>query len=191
MNPALEALTKVPLSNGNAIYYRTVDGTAFRVRMDLADGTTDERAAPDEVIEILNRYRGSETLLRIFLGHEDGASWLEENDIVGTIGRSCGQIKVPLLVPPGHRDGPAILTDCIIRIDTARRTLWQHPNFHLPEIELTTGDLLHLPYEVKVDGKVHARFYTDTERQHWLKLLRGDRFPSRSEDPGAYGLDRG
>jgi len=53
-----------------------------------------------EVCRILERARKSGVQLRLFLGDtQTGRDWMEENDVVGRIGRSTGQMKVPLLIP--------------------------------------------------------------------------------------------
>lgn len=194
---AIERLHSYDVGNGNRKHHIVVNGTYYTAGMTLADGTEDRRATPPEVVEILERYRTvrRDFVLRLHLGDERGQSWLEECDIAGHIGRSCGSIKVPLLIPPASHGGGAILDACIVRIDSSTRTLWKHPNFHLPAIELRTSDSLTHPYQVwiKKDADMEfsqrAAFHTDTQRQHYLALLRGDRFPCPHKDAHCYGLD--
>jgi hypothetical protein len=177
------------LSNHNTIHFRICNGTAFHAGMTLADGTTDRRETPESVIEILLRYMHNGTPLRIFLGGPDGRSWLEECDIAGTVGRSSGRIKIPLLVGPGQAGGGALLDQCIVRIDSRRGTLWQHSNFHLPTMEFRTGEILDLAYEVWIEGVVQRRFFTADEREHWRQLIAGERFPNPALEPHAFGID--
>lgn len=178
------------LGNGNTKHYRIVNGTAYSAGMTMKDGTEDTRATPDEIVAILEKYRDRETEVRVFYGDAlTGRSWLGENDIVGTIGRSTGRIKIPLLVPTAGHGGPGLLDHCIVRIDTRTRTLWQHPTFHVPPIEIRTGDRLDLAYEVFVNDELYARFHRRFEAERWKRVVSGDVFPDRNKEPGAYGLD--
>lgn len=73
--------------------------------------------------------------LRIRVWYGDtmtGASWGDEYDIIGTIGRSTGINKIPLLIANKRSlGGGAILTSRIIRIDTTDGgKLYRHPSFH-------------------------------------------------------------
>jgi hypothetical protein len=179
------------LGNGNIKHYRIVNGTAYSAGMTMKDGTEDPRATPDEVISILEKHRQSDTPVRAFYGDATGRSWLDENDIVGTVRRSGGSIRIPLLIPSDGFGGPGLLDACIIRIDTRRRTLWRHPTFHVPPMEVRVGDThLDFPYEVFVDGKLHARFPRPSHAARFISLLKGDVFPDPKLEPGAYGLDR-
>lgn len=46
-------------------------------------------------------------MVRIWLGDtQTGRAWAEENDVIGTIGRSTGTMEVPLLVEAGELAGP-------------------------------------------------------------------------------------
>lgn len=85
--------------------------------------------------------------LRILYGNtQTGEAWITEEyrqkfDVrsdgeIGYIGRSTGQYKIPLAVyNASNIGGSAILTDCIVRIETTRggRVLYSHPNFHYHE----------------------------------------------------------
>ena len=61
----------------------------------------------------------SKARIRIWYGDTaTGVSWLEEYDTIGTIGRSGGQVKIPLLLKNARSSGGGgILCHCIIRID--------------------------------------------------------------------------
>ena len=73
--------------------------------------------------------------LRVWYGDaKTGVSWADEYDVKGRLGRSCGKVKVPLLVPVGEDGAPAMLDHCVIRIDrvhnnTKGSTLYVHPQF--------------------------------------------------------------
>ncbi len=69
------------------------------------DPGTDPRLA-----RVLETCRRDGRKVRLVLGDNGtGASWLDEFDVVGTVGRSTGLLKVPLLVEPGEAAGTAIL----------------------------------------------------------------------------------
>jgi hypothetical protein len=117
--------------------------------------------------------------LRLFFGDQTaGRCWLEENDLIGFIGRSMGPVRVPILLAlRSSRGGGAILTKCIIRLIEAngRRELWRHQNFHLPEFQLREEqDQPKYRYAVHSDGVCVARFITPQKRAQWLAFIRGE-----------------
>lgn len=182
---------KSDLGNGNEKTYQIVNGTAYSVGMKLKDGAYQKEETPGEVIRILEDARTSGRILRIHYGDRlTGRDWLEENDVQGRISRSTGRIKIPILVAPGEDGGPGLLDNCIVKITTAskpRRTLWQHPSYHTPELELTeitsqeqaplSDGLHHLlwakgyRYIVKADGTEHARFKKRSKAEKFIALF--------------------
>lgn len=131
---------------------------------------------PAKVRQILERYRLSGSRIRLVRGDpQTGRDWVEENDLVGTIGRSMGPMRVPLLISAGEYSGGAILTACIVRLidwDT-QRELYRHPSYQAPAIELKQGLVASLPWEVIVNGGVHARFSDDGRAGAYIAFLRG------------------
>lgn len=103
---------------------------------------------PAVVQRILELYRKSGAELRVFYGDtETGLSWMDENDVMGRIGRSCGIFKVPLLIEIGEDGGSAMLDSCIIRLMDVEsgKELYRHPKFSVPEMEIrsTEGQMAH------------------------------------------------
>jgi len=102
-------------------------------------GTYYHPETPDEVVAVFETCRDNRTRIRVDYGHttpepgkEVGQSWGEVYDITGYVGRTCGEIKCPILVYNSRSMGGGIpLTHCIVRIETTRgkETLYQHPNF--------------------------------------------------------------
>ena len=88
----------------------------------VINGTFYHEKTNDQVIEVLESARQNRT--RIILDYGDvktGKSWGEEYDITGYVGRSTGEIKIPLLVYNARSlGGGGILDHCIIGIYTAR-----------------------------------------------------------------------
>ncbi|NVZ11660.1 hypothetical protein HW932_20655 [Allochromatium humboldtianum] len=132
---------------------------------------------PLKVRRILEKAWREDITLRLFYGDSDtGRDWLEENDTFGRIGRSGGLMKVPLLLSDSGRFGAPILDDCIVKIqDEEGRVLWQHPKYHLPEMEIQKGP--KNLWELRVEGDVRARFASFGEAAAYAAFLSGERYP--------------
>lgn len=94
---------------------------------------------PFEVRRVLERYRKSGGLLRIFYGDTGtGRDWMEENEVIGRVSRSNGIFKIPLMVEDGETGGPAMLDNCIVRMQDGEtgRELYRHPAYKVPEAEI-------------------------------------------------------
>ena len=103
--------------------YKVVNGISFLTE------------TPDAVCNILARYCGNRNQrVRIFLGDtKTGKDWFESYDTIGYIGRSCGTVKIPLLIHNTRSmGGSAILEHCIVKITVDKKTVYQHPNYHCP-----------------------------------------------------------
>lgn len=105
--------------------------------MPEVNGTTYQDGTPPVVIELLEAARASRTRIRVAYGNpEDGQDWGETYDTTGYVGRSCGPIKVPLLVHNRRSmGGGSISTAKVIRIETTqgRRLLYQAANYKPPK----------------------------------------------------------
>jgi len=149
----------------------------------MNDTTTYKPTTPAAVRSILENARETGTRLLIRYGHTEpiegdpnaiGRDWLQESDVTGRIGRSMGQIKVPLLIANSRaHGGGAILDHCIVKIATARgkHTLYQHPAYHQPT--LTFGDVQNEGYAeaIYADGRLHAQFKNKGQARRWAKRL--------------------
>lgn len=64
-----------------------------------------------------------------------GRDWGDTYDVCGTVGRTSGIQKIPLLIHNSRsRGGGAILDHCIVKITEssgAKKVLYQHPNYHI------------------------------------------------------------
>lgn len=123
------------------IWYRIIDGTAFHV------GTP--RAVVQVLLDRLGEHRNlvfSECRVTLYYGFTEaahpekdpslwGRCWGESERMhSGTIGRSGGRIKVPLLLSNVRsHGGGAIMDDCIVGIRYANKRkggfLYKHPKF--------------------------------------------------------------
>ena len=100
----------------------------------LISGTTYNDRTPSSLAELLNRLRESHSRVRIYYGDaQTGTAW---GDILtGTISRSCGPIKIPILLCNRRsRGGEGLLEYCIVKIEHSNRNqggiIYQHPNYH-------------------------------------------------------------
>lgn len=116
---------KVP--NGNIIKYKVVNGTAYH------------EETPDAVIEVIEEalHSNRAICLRFCFGDtETGKDWCEENYTIGYIGRSTGEIKVPLLLKSTKSSGgDALLDHCVVKIDKKEpsklyQEVYRHPKYH-------------------------------------------------------------
>lgn len=102
--------------------YKEVNGTFY-----------DSRTNAD-VIKVIETARQNRTRIVVDYGDiETGKSWNEEFDVTGYIGRSNGNIKIPLLVNNSRSlGGGSLLDHCIIKIVTSKgkNVLYQQKNYH-------------------------------------------------------------
>ncbi len=117
----------------------------------------------DKVIQVLTNAHESRDRVRIVYGDpKTGKDWLEEYDVIGRIGRSTGEQKIPLLIANERSmGGGAILTANILKIVRVsdKQVLYQHEKYIEPEFELgflaITGQ-----YSVLIGGEIQAHFKT-------------------------------
>lgn len=143
----------------------------------MSEINTFHKDTPERVKELLKLLNFSRRRVRIWYGDkETGRAWNEAHHVTGTIGRSSGLAKIPLMIPNRRSlGGPALLDDCIIRIDDIndRKTLYKHPNFHV--------DLHKIGHEVlgqRKDGTffVQARFDHPLKADNYIKFMTGQRY---------------
>ena len=150
---------------------------------------------PAAVQSALIEAHASGQTVRIWLGDAvTGRAWDEEHDVLGTIGRSCGPVKVPLLVPRGETGGGHLLDQCIVRIDVVRSvrvpremqaelggrrtmrmgsTRYAHPSFHVGDWTQRPSREPGYVAEVLRDGAVIARFRTLVKAAAYVSFMTG------------------
>lgn len=138
----------------------------------------------DKVKKALIDCYNAKSRIRVWYGDTDtGVSWLEEYDVVGTIGRSSGQAKIPLLIKNSRSiGGGGILCHCIIRIDVigSRRTIYEHPLFYVPTLgvypNLDDETKVPYPFIVLKYGTIQARFKTKGQAHKYIDFMTGKRY---------------
>jgi len=130
-----------------------------------------------EVARVLESCRKAGNKVRLVLGDTvTGEPGLEEYDVVGTIGRSCGSLKVPLLIEAGEHGGGAIPTARVLCIIDWRsgKTRYRHPAYQAPDLGINpTEDRAH-PWAVVLHDKEVARFGDVGKAGAYLAFMRGE-----------------
>lgn len=165
-------------------------------------GTWFHAATDDEVAIRLEVARVNGDRIRVYYGDkETGRSWLDEWHMIGTIGRSCGEIKIPLIIASTRSmGGPGLLEHCIVAIQDVKtkRWLYRHPLFFVPKMTVkpveTVGSrllqglddlvqrgarkLASLGYTHGVylpDGSNQANFKSEVQAQRYVAFMCGER----------------
>lgn len=133
------------------------------------------------VIRVLNDCYDQKTRVRLHYGDaKTGRLWLEEHEVIGRVGRSTGDIRVPLLIKSSRSyGGGEILAGSIIGIQEVktRRWLYRADNFQNPELEIH-GDSnnLNYPFAVhRVGEGVQANFKTHKQAASYVAFMHGAR----------------
>ncbi len=149
-------------------------GKAYKV----ADGTFYDPETPNEVVRAIETARTSGDRVRFWYG-KDGKNWAEEYDVIGTISRSMGPVKIPLLIhKPSDSGGGGILTDCIVKMVStkSKRVLYQSPTFRQSEYKIIPSDLPEYTEAVTIDGELNARFKKAGQAARYVAFMTGERF---------------
>ena len=106
----------------------------------LENGTSYYKGTDIKVMHILERIRKDHIRIKLSYGDiNTGRDWNETNDIYGYVGRTCGKIKIPILLHNNNSmGGGTILTDCIVKIEYANKKngkiIYKHPRYHNEEV---------------------------------------------------------
>lgn len=96
----------------------------------IVNGTTYNDATDPNLVQVLERLRQNHApVVRCHYGDaQTGELWGDVE--IGSIGRSTGQVKIPLSVPRRSDGGPGLLEHCILLVDTDSKNptvLYRHP----------------------------------------------------------------
>ena len=143
--------------------YKVVNGISFK------------EETSQEVCNVLSYCL--ETRKRIKLTYGDvktGKSWNEQHDICGRVGRSTGEIKIPLLIHNSRSNGGGgILDHCIIKIACSEtgKILYQANNYQKQEFKIVVSDMPEYQFNVLIDGKLFSRHKTERSANVLIKKL--------------------
>jgi len=120
---------------------------------------------PQAVIQVIDEAYKTNRRLSIRFGDiETGRDWLDEYDTAGTIGKSTGTIKIPLLIKTNRSlGGGALLDHCILKItdQNTKQVLYKAANYQQPQVEIVPSDVPEqYQYNTIVNGTLHGRHKT-------------------------------
>lgn len=130
---------------------------------------------PAQVINALESARVNGYRVRLFYGDaKTGRDWLY--NVSGTIGRSMGPIKIPILLSNRRSmGGGAIMDDCIVRLMLGHCEYYRHPGYKVPDFTLMPSLVQGYSTEAWINGECHARFRSERSARNWVAFMRGER----------------
>lgn len=171
-----------PNNPPNVYRWKGPTGVEFEQRRSPVTGTYYYSKTPREVVDVLDRAHGSKARVRIYCGDvATGKAWSEEWHTIGTVGRSTGWLKVPLLVPSGSTGGSAILDACIVAIQASPHVcLYRHPSLDLGQwtasAETHTANRTTYQGAAYRDGELYARCRTLEKARTLCEFMEGKRW---------------
>lgn len=133
----------------------------------IVNGIEFDSNTPERVVNILLTYMGSKQRIRLFYGDsKTGRDYGETYDVMGYIGRSTGQVKIPLLINNSRSmGGMGILTGSIVRITVDKRNIYVHPKYKC--------DVTVKGKDVYLNGKLHISSPTIDKAKKAADFLSG------------------
>ncbi|WP_448365918.1 hypothetical protein [Fluviibacter phosphoraccumulans] len=118
--------------------------------------------------------------VRVFYGDTDtGRAWPEEWDTMGTIGRSTGSQKIPLLIHSARSMGGGALLDSrivAIKLTNGGGFLYRHSSFDPGPWGLASPVSPGYCEAVTHAGAIHAQFKKPGQARRYIAYMTGDRF---------------
>jgi hypothetical protein len=171
----------------------------------IVKGTSYNDETPTKVVNVLEYVRRMGIRVRLFYGDTaTGEAWPKEHDVTGTLSRSRGPMKVPLLLARSNSTGgDALLDHCIVAIKTKNCWLYEHSGFETGFFTIRIDEKNEeYPYEVyhsrspRLSGRQvenqqpranqqplaaseaepHARFKTEQGAARYCRFMAGARF---------------
>jgi hypothetical protein len=141
----------------------------------IADGTYYDKRTDLKVIQALENARRHNIRVVIRLGDvETGRDWLDEWGMEGTISRSMGPHKIPLLIANRRSMGGArILEHCILRIASSdgKTVFYQHPKYQCPSFSVGAAKSEGYLEGGYCNGELHAQFKKEGQAARWVKKM--------------------
>lgn len=134
--------------------------TMNQIEYTETNGTSYHTATPRAVVDALETARANHSRVRLFLGDTStGRDWCEENDVTGTLGRSMGPIKVPILLHNSRSiSGGSLSDNCIVRLLVNGREVYRAANYVAPVLRVReiAGDEMCGNVNLRAKGYTHA-----------------------------------
>lgn len=146
--------------------------------MDTTPKTHFHTDTPRKLRSLLDMLREARQPVRLVYGDTDtGQAWMEENDVVGTIGRSTGTQRVPLLIPLAGdtSGGPALLDHCVLGVQSVPTGEWLYSRAEgvvWPQLSVNCCEVSQFNPSTTAYGVV-ARFPSEPEAQAWAAFMQG------------------
>jgi hypothetical protein len=149
----------------------TVNGKMYIV---TESNTYYSEGTRNDVIDILERARYRGQRIKLFYGDiKTGRNWNEEHYTVGTIGKSTGTVKIPLLIATKRSmGGGAILTDCIIAIKEGKNVLYKAANFKEDVYTIAPSDMQGYEANTLINGELYGRHKTEASAKRLINKLK-------------------
>jgi hypothetical protein len=137
-------------------------------------GTFYSTETPDALIEVLEHIRTNRLRCKFYYGDiETGRDYAEESDKIGTIGRSTGEIKIPLFIAtPRSRGGSALFENIVMIKDINRRIIYKNPKYNAPSIVITPSDAILATKGYTHTLVVNGRIYSNHKSERAAVLLK-------------------
>ena len=141
----------------------------------IVNGTSYHEDTNSKVVSVLENSRINRKRIRIFYGDvATGQDWNEENDVMGSIGRSMGPVKIPLLIHNSRSiGGGGILDHCIVKIMQGRTVLYQHDTYFMKNLTIVTTTDKEYKYHVDFDNTRTASFKNEEKMKRYVAFITG------------------
>lgn len=106
-----------------------------------------------------------------------GKAWPEEFDTIGTISRSCGMQRIPILLANSRSmGGPGLLDHCIIGIRIiGGQWLYRHSLLDFGQWEIVPPVSPGFADGVSFNGALHAQFRKPGQALRYVQFMKGER----------------
>lgn len=142
------------------------------------------KKTPERVMTIIAHAYHSGKRIRVFYGDtETGRDWMEEYDVMGTVGRSTGKHKVPLLINNSRsHGGTAIMCSHIVKITIDKTVVYKHPDYYIHDMKIGDGnpdvglDYSVLYKDTRNNGEwvPQANFKTKKQAEKYIAFMKGE-----------------
>lgn len=158
----------------------------MKMEYQICNGTSYNKATSVKLMQLLEQLRIAGTKVRVWYGDNvTGASWNEENDTIGKIGRSTGSIKIPLLIAGNDSGGFGLLDSCIVHmIDVkTKKVLYTHKLFKMPIAKVVDRSNYDFPrvtpkeytHAVLLNGVLYAQCKSLQVAERYAEFMTGKR----------------